>query len=379
MNIFLCMFAHFSKIHELENLKLRCHRRWTLIMFCQSANNLFALLYFQWQTSERRQRHTTHYVFDYRVMHFWTNWAPVFLIRFSFLLPLIMDVLVNWLSGPLGFIQNCLTSSWRRFNEMPDTFFSDFGPYSITQLLQFTGCTSTMRISHPNQIPKVLDWRSGDCGNQFGMIWASCHGVVSCWNQLSEDGNAVVRKEVRKKTRNHPPRDHTITPAVWTKKHPNVDAVYTKFWPPPHLNFAAETETHQTRQPLGLNKWLCELPLPSYQQGTYTRMSQWPLIVWRLSNPCRHPPAVWVEFWISQHMHLFVICIISSSVKRPAVPSSFCQIICLYQWKSGHTLFSYLPDSNSLWAFGGEGGNEKKKEGDRMKKGEHKGINEREV
>lgn len=116
---------------------------------------------------------------------------------------------------------------------MPDTFFSDFGPYSITQLLQFTSCTSTMRISHPNQIPKVLDWRSGDCGNQFGMIWASCHGVVSCWNQLSEDGNAVVRKEVRKKTRNHPPRDHTITPAVWTKKHPNVDAVYTKFWPPP--------------------------------------------------------------------------------------------------------------------------------------------------
>ncbi len=36
-------------------------------------------------------------------------------------------------------LQNCLNSSWHRFNKVLETFFSDFGPYrhdSITQLQQ---------------------------------------------------------------------------------------------------------------------------------------------------------------------------------------------------------------------------------------------------
>ncbi len=58
-------------------------------------------------------------------------------------------------------LQNCLNSSWHRFNKVLETFFRDFGPYwhdSITQLLQIC----RLHIHDANlpfhHIPKVLYW-----------------------------------------------------------------------------------------------------------------------------------------------------------------------------------------------------------------------------
>ncbi len=58
-------------------------------------------------------------------------------------------------------LQNCLNSSWHRFNEVLETFFWDFGPYwheSITQLLQI--CRLHIHdVNLPfHHIPKVLYW-----------------------------------------------------------------------------------------------------------------------------------------------------------------------------------------------------------------------------
>ncbi len=58
-------------------------------------------------------------------------------------------------------LQNCLNSSWHRFNKVLETFLRDFGPYchdSITQLLQIC----RLHIHDVNlsfhHIPKVLYW-----------------------------------------------------------------------------------------------------------------------------------------------------------------------------------------------------------------------------
>ncbi len=57
--------------------------------------------------------------------------------------------------------QNCLNSSWHRFDKVLETFLRDFGPYwhdSITQLLQIC----RLHIHDANlpfhHIPKVLYW-----------------------------------------------------------------------------------------------------------------------------------------------------------------------------------------------------------------------------
>ncbi len=72
-------------------------------------------------------------------------------IRYTLLLP-------GWTHVCL---QNCLNSSWHRFNEVLKTFLRDFGPYwhySITQLLQIC----RLHIHDANlpfhHIPKVLYW-----------------------------------------------------------------------------------------------------------------------------------------------------------------------------------------------------------------------------
>ncbi len=57
-------------------------------------------------------------------------------------------------------LQNCLNSSWHRFNKVLETFLRDFGPYlhdSITQLLQI--CRLHIHDANPPH-PKdaLLDW-----------------------------------------------------------------------------------------------------------------------------------------------------------------------------------------------------------------------------
>ncbi len=72
-------------------------------------------------------------------------------IRYTFLVP-------DWTPFSL---QNCLNSSWHRFNKVLETFLRDFGPYwhdSITQWLQIC----RLHIHDVNllfhHIPKVLYW-----------------------------------------------------------------------------------------------------------------------------------------------------------------------------------------------------------------------------
>ncbi len=98
-------------------------------------------------------------------------------------------------------LQNCLNSSWHRFNKVLETFLRDVGAYRhdiITQLLQI--CRLHIHdVNLPfHHIPKVLYWlRSGDCGghlskvnslscsrNQSEMIWALWHGALSCWKYI---------------------------------------------------------------------------------------------------------------------------------------------------------------------------------------------------
>ncbi len=77
--------------------------------------------------------------------------------------------------------QNCLNSSWDRFNKVLETFLRVFGPYwhdSITQLLQI--CTSMMRISRSSTSQRCfIGLRSGDCGGHFSKINDKCTAILN--------------------------------------------------------------------------------------------------------------------------------------------------------------------------------------------------------
>ncbi len=98
-------------------------------------------------------------------------------------------------------LQNCLNSSWHRFNKVMETFLRDFCMYwqdIITQLLQICRL-HIYDVNLPfHHIPKLLYWlRSGDCGgylskvnslscsrNQSEMIWALWYCAISCWKYI---------------------------------------------------------------------------------------------------------------------------------------------------------------------------------------------------
>ncbi len=104
-------------------------------------------------------------------------------------------------------LQNCLNSSWHRFNKVLETFLRDFGPYwydSITQLLQIC----RLHIHDVNlsfhHIPKVLYcteiwwlWskvNSLSCSrNQSEMIWALWHGALSSWKYIRRWYTVVIK------------------------------------------------------------------------------------------------------------------------------------------------------------------------------------------
>ncbi len=57
-------------------------------------------------------------------------------------------------------LQNCLNSSWHRFNKVLETFLTDFGPYwHDSMTMNSLSCSS----------------------NQSEMIWALWYGALSCW------------------------------------------------------------------------------------------------------------------------------------------------------------------------------------------------------
>ncbi len=95
-------------------------------------------------------------------------------------------------------LQNCLNSSWHRFNKVLETFLSDFGPYwhdSITQLQQICRLHIHDTNLRSTTSQRCSIWlRSGDCGdhlskvnslscsrNHSEMIWALWHGALSCY------------------------------------------------------------------------------------------------------------------------------------------------------------------------------------------------------
>ncbi len=93
--------------------------------------------------------HIQIYIYTHTYIHTYTHTGHF--IRYTLLVP-------GW--TPFCF-QNCLSSSWHRFNKVLETFLRDFGPYwhdSITQLLQIC----RLHIHDANlpfhYIPKVLYW-----------------------------------------------------------------------------------------------------------------------------------------------------------------------------------------------------------------------------
>ncbi len=108
-------------------------------------------------------------------------------------------------------LQNCLNSSWHRFNKVlkhSSEILVHIDMISSHSCCRFVGCTSMMRISRSTTSQRCsIGLRSGDCGghlskvnsmscsrNQSEMIWALWHGALSCWKYSSEDGYTVVIK-----------------------------------------------------------------------------------------------------------------------------------------------------------------------------------------
>ncbi len=98
-------------------------------------------------------------------------------------------------------LQNCLNSSWHRFNKVLETFLRDFGHIDMIvshSCCRFVGCTSMMWISRSSTSQRCsIGLRSGDCGghlskvnslscsrNQSEMIWALWHDALSCWKYI---------------------------------------------------------------------------------------------------------------------------------------------------------------------------------------------------
>ncbi len=189
-------------------------------------------------------------------------------------------------------LQNCLYSSWHRFNKVLETFLRDCGSYwhdRITQLLQ----NCWLHIHDANlpfhHIPKELYWlRSGDYGGHLSKVnslactrnqseddlsfvtwciillevairrWVHCshkgmdmvsnNTQVGCGHfngaQLDLRGPKCAKKISPTPLHHHQQPEPVETRAGWIHAFMFFTA---KFWPY-HLNVAAEIETHQTRQ-----------------------------------------------------------------------------------------------------------------------------------
>ncbi len=117
-------------------------------------------------------------------------------------------------------LQNCLNSSWHRFNNVLESFLRDFGHIDMIashSCCRFVGCTSMMWISRSTTSQRCsIGLRSGDCGghlskvnslscsrNQSEMIWAVWHGALSCWKYIrrwvhcSHKGMDMVRNNTQ--------------------------------------------------------------------------------------------------------------------------------------------------------------------------------------
>ncbi len=94
-------------------------------------------------------------------------------------------------------LQNCLKSSWHRFNKLLETFLRylvHIDMIASRSYCRFVGCTSIMGISRSTTSQRCcIGLRSGYCGghlskvnkfscsrNQSEMIWALWHGALSC-------------------------------------------------------------------------------------------------------------------------------------------------------------------------------------------------------
>ncbi len=79
--------------------------------------------------------------------------------------------------------QNLLNSLWQRFSKLLETIFRDFSPKHHTVAADWLAAhlRGESRVSqHPKST--LLDWDLVTCSrNQFEMIWALCHGALSCW------------------------------------------------------------------------------------------------------------------------------------------------------------------------------------------------------
>ncbi len=107
-------------------------------------------------------------------------------------------------------LQNCLNSSWHRFNKVLETLLRDVGHIVMIashSCCRFVVCTSMMWISRSTTSQRCsIGLRSGDCGgrlskvnslscsrNQSEMIWALWHDALSCWKYIRRWYTVVIK------------------------------------------------------------------------------------------------------------------------------------------------------------------------------------------
>ncbi len=89
------------------------------------------------------------------------------------------------------FLQNCLNSSWHRFNKVLETFLRDFGHIDMIascSCCRFVGCISMMWISRSTTSQRCsIGLRSGDCGGHLSKV-----NSLSCSRNQSASGFNVL-------------------------------------------------------------------------------------------------------------------------------------------------------------------------------------------
>ncbi len=105
-------------------------------------------------------------------------------------------------------LQNCLNSSWHRFNKVLETFLRS---QNISRMCRFVGCTFVMRISRSTASQRCsIGLRSDDCGGHLSkvnslscsrnfsasLLHSSMHGpseiILICWFIINVGNSCAV-------------------------------------------------------------------------------------------------------------------------------------------------------------------------------------------
>ncbi len=100
-------------------------------------------------------------------------------------------------------LQNCINSSWHRFNKVSETFLWDLVHIDMItsrSCCRFVVCTSMMRISRSTSSQKCsIGLRSGDCGGHLSKVKLIVMFKKPVWDDLSFVTWCIILLEVHQK------------------------------------------------------------------------------------------------------------------------------------------------------------------------------------